>query len=396
MVEICPRGEAALLRGGPLGGETSPSAVERVDLSLPDTNRAILNILDDFGGERDRQAETLRAILNILDDFGGEKARLEETQRAVLNILDDSNAERSGQGDLHRALLNILEDFGGEKERLEATQRAILNILDDFEGEKHKVEEVNRELRREVAERDAAERALREKTEALGRSNAELEQFAYVASHDLQEPLRMVSSYVQLFEKRYGGHVDAQAEKYIRYAVDGAQRMQALIGGLLEYSRVGRHEDEAKPIQADVALDQALANLRPAIEESHAEIAREPLPSVVAHPTQLAQVFQNLVGNAIKFRKTGTPPRVHISSRREGVEHVFAVRDEGIGIDPQYTSRIFVIFQRLHTRAEYPGTGIGLSICKKVVQRHGGRIWVQSEPGAGATFYFTLPVQRER
>ncbi len=351
----------------------SPPAGERVDLSLPDTNRAILNILEDFGAERVRQSETLKAILNILEDFGDEKVRLEDTQRAVLNILDDSNDERA---------------------RLEATQRAILNILDDFEVEKRKVENVNQELRREVAERDAAERALREKTEALGRSNAELEQFAYVASHDLQEPLRMVSSYVQLFEKRYGGQVDAQAEKYIRYAVDGAQRMQALIGGLLEYSRVGRHEDEAKPIEADTALDQALANLRPSIAESRAEIVREPLPSVVAHPTQLAQVFQNLVGNAIKFRKPDAPPRVHVSARQERAEHVFAVRDEGIGIDPQYTDRIFVIFQRLHTRAEYPGTGIGLSVCKKVVERHGGRIWVRSEPGAGATFFFTLPAQR--
>jgi len=373
--------------------EASP-ATQGLDLSLPDVNRAILNILEDFGAERVWQGNTQKAVLNILDDFGSEKQRLEETQRAVLNILDDGSEERSRQGTMHRALLNILDDFSGEKERLEETQRAVLNILDDFEDEKRKVEAANADLRREVAERDAAERALREKTEALGRSNAELEQFAYVASHDLQEPLRMVSSYVQLFERKYGGQVDPQAEKYIRYAVDGAQRMQALIGGLLEYSRVGRHDDEPQPIDARVALEQALANLRPAIEESHAEIIRDRMPTVLAHPTQLAQVFQNLIANAIKFRKAGTPPRVHLSSRLDGGEHVFSVYDEGIGIDPQYADRIFVIFQRLHTRAEYPGTGIGLSICKKVVERHGGRIWVRSEPGAGATFYFTLPARR--
>src|SRR6266568_6855109 len=169
--------------------------------------------------------DTSRAILNILEDFGGERARQDETQRAILNILDDSGEERSRQGEMQRALLNILEDFGGEKDRLEATQRAILNILDDFEDEKSKVEAVNAELRREVADRAAAERALREKTDALALSNAELEQSAYVASHDLQEPLRMVSSYVQLFEKRYAGQVDSQAKKYIDYAVEGAKRM---------------------------------------------------------------------------------------------------------------------------------------------------------------------------
>ncbi len=335
-------------------------------------------------------ADTNRAILNILEDFGSEKVRLEQAQRAVLNILDDTTEDRLRQADMHRAVLNILEDFGREKERLEATQRAVLNILDDFEAEKNKVEAMNAELRREVAERAAAERALREKTEALSRSNAELEQFAYVASHDLQEPLRMVSSYVQLFEKRYGGQVDAQAEKYIRYAVEGAQRMQALIGGLLEYSRVGQREEATSAVEANAALEQALTNLRRAIDESGAKIAYAPLPAVMAHASQLTQVFQNLVSNALKFRKPGHSPRVEVSCRREDAFWVFSVSDQGIGIEPQYGDRIFVIFQRLHTRAEYPGTGIGLSICKKVVERHGGRIWMSSQPGKGTTFSFTL------
>jgi light-regulated signal transduction histidine kinase (bacteriophytochrome) len=335
--------------------------------------------------------DTNRAILNILEDFTAERGRIEDTQRAVLNILDDTGEERSRQGAMLRALLNILEDFGGEKGRLEETQRAILNILDDFEDEKRKVEAVNAELRREVSERAAAEQALREKTDALGRSNGELEQFAYVASHDLQEPLRMVSSYVQLFEKRYAGQVDPQAQKYINYAVEGAKRMQALIGGLLEFSRVGRVDEPFGSVDTGLALDHALLNLRSAIEESHATVTRDHLPTVTGNAGRLAQVFQNLIGNAIKFRRRDAATAIHVSAVAQRKEWLFAVRDNGIGIDPQYLERIFVIFQRLHTRAEYPGTGIGLSICKKVVERHGGRIWVESQPGAGATFQFTLP-----
>jgi len=348
---------------------SAPPDADR-EFSLPDTNRAILNILEDFGAER---------------------ARLEETQRAVLNILDDSGDERARQDAMLRALLNILEDFGGEKTRLEETQRAIINILDDFEGEKSKVESVNTELRREVSERAAAEQALREKTDALARSNAELEQFAYVASHDLQEPLRMVSSYMQLFEKRYAGHVDEQAQRYINYAVEGAKRMQALIGGLLEFSRVGRVDEPFGFVDTSAALDHALLNLRSAIDESRASVTRGPLPRVTGNAARLAQVFQNLVGNAIKFRKRDAAPSIHVSAEPRPKEWLFSVRDNGIGIDQQYLERIFVIFQRLHTRAEYPGTGIGLSICKKVIERHGGRVWVESRPGAGATFQFTLP-----
>jgi signal transduction histidine kinase len=369
----------------------APAANADREAGLTETNRAILNILEDFSAERSWQADTQRAILNIIEDGAAEKLRLEEMQRAVLNILDDGSEERSRQDTLHRALLNILDDFGGEKDRLEATQRAILNILEDFEDEKRKVEEVNAELRREVIDRSAAERALREKTDALARSNSELEQFAYVASHDLQEPLRMVSSYVQLFEKRYAGIVDAQAKKYVDYAVEGAKRMQALIGGLLEFSRVGRIDEPFASVDTGAALGQALLNLRSAIEEGHATVTHGPLPTVTGHAGRLAQVFQNLIGNALKFRRPDVAPAVHVSAVPGERDWVFAVRDNGIGIGGEYLDRIFVIFQRLHTRAEYPGTGIGLSICKKVIEHHGGRIWVESKPGGGATFHFTLP-----
>jgi light-regulated signal transduction histidine kinase (bacteriophytochrome) len=201
----------------------------------------------------------------------------------------------------------------------------------------------------------------------------------------------MVSSYMQLFEKRFVGQVDPQAKKYIDYAVEGAKRMQALIGGLLEFSRVGRIDEPFGPVNTEAALDQALLNLRSAIDENGAVVTHDPLPIVTGNSGRLAQVFQNLVGNAIKFRRPDQPPSIHVSAVPRGNEWLLAVKDNGIGIEAQYVDRIFVIFQRLHTRSKYPGTGIGLSICKKVIERHGGRIWVESQPGAGATFLFTLP-----
>ena len=224
----------------------------------------------------------------------------------------------------------------------------------------------------------------------LGRSNADLQQFAYVASHDLQEPLRMVGSYTQLIAKRYRGKLDADADEFIGYAVDGATRMQKLIQDLLTYSRLSTTAREFEPAPMGAVLNCALDNMVNAVKESHAVITHDRLPTVRGDAQQLAHVFQNLLSNAIKF-SGNAPPRIHISARREGEEWRFSVRDEGIGIDPQYAGRIFVIFQRLHTRAAYPGTGIGLAIWKKIIERHGGRIWVESGLGKGATFWFSIP-----
>ncbi len=230
---------------------------------------------------------------------------------------------------------------------------------------------------------------INEKGLALARSNADLEQFAYVASHDLQEPLRMVSSYVQLLATRYQGQLDPRADKYIHYAVEGATRMQALIAGLLEYSRLGQQARRER-VETSGVLQFVLANLKSSLEDSRAVVTCDFLPPVVGDFRQLVQLFQNLLSNALKFRRQGEIPRVHVSGARDGPACLFQVRDNGIGMDNKYIDRIFVIFQRLHTRAEYPGTGIGLSVCKKIVEKHGGRIWVESELGKGSTFFFTL------
>lgn len=239
-----------------------------------------------------------------------------------------------------------------------------------------------------------AEIALRKAMTELERSNRELEQFAYIASHDLQEPLRMVSSYMQLISREYGGKLGAEADEYIGFAVEGAVRMQTMINDLLTYSRIETRGRPFEPANCEDVLRSALDNLKMAMEESGAIISHDPLPTIPCDSSQLAQLFQNLVGNAIKFRGE-EPPRIHVSAVKRELDWLFSVRDNGIGIDPRFRERIFLVFQRLHTRRKYPGTGIGLSICKRVVVRHGGEIWVESEPGKGSIFYFTIPDARE-
>ena len=243
---------------------------------------------------------------------------------------------------------------------------------------------------RDITTRKKAEAHLLLKVEELNRSNEELGQFAYVASHDLQEPLRMVASYTQLLSRRYKGKLDADADEFIAFAVDGANRMRRLIQDLLAYSRVGTKGKELIETSSEEALEQALINLRGAIEESGALVTHEPLPAVLADETQLIQLLQNLVGNAIKYQSPGVP-RVHICAARNGEKKwIFSVQDNGLGIDSQYFERIFGMFQRLHKREEFAGTGIGLAICKKIVERHGGNISVDSQPGQGSTFRFAL------
>jgi signal transduction histidine kinase len=246
---------------------------------------------------------------------------------------------------------------------------------------------------------ESVRRAIREKRlrqdhkrsqEELGRSNRDLEQFAYVASHDLQEPLRMVATYTQLLAERYRGKLDAEADKYIHYAVDGALRMQKLVQDLLAFSRVGRQGMAVASIDCNDVLQIGLKNLEAAIQESGAIVQHAQLPLLMADSSQLIQVFQNLIGNAIKFHGSSSPV-IHVSAQPEGKEWVFSVADNGIGIAAEHMESVFVIFQRLHGREEYSGNGIGLSICKKIIEQHGGRIWIESELGHGSTFKFTLP-----
>ncbi len=242
----------------------------------------------------------------------------------------------------------------------------------------------------EIVERKQAEEELRRLTEELKSSNADLEQFAYAASHDLQEPLRVVAGFVSLLEKRYREKLDDKAREFIDYAVDGTKRMQLLIKDLLAYSQVGTRRKTFEPTNCSVALEQAIYNLHKAVEESGAEVTYDLLPIVSGDSSQLTRLFQNLIGNAIKYHGKDKP-EIHISAQRKGDEWVFSVQDNGIGIESQYFEKIFDVFRRLHTREEYDGTGIGLAICKKIVERHGGKISVESAPGKGSTFYFTVP-----
>jgi PAS domain S-box-containing protein len=242
----------------------------------------------------------------------------------------------------------------------------------------------------DITERKHAEAALRQAHEELKRSNAELAQFAYVASHDLQEPLRMVSSYTQLLVRRYGDKLDGNAQEFMAYIVDGAARMKQLIEDLLAYSRVGTRSKEFHRVAVEAPLCRAINNLRASVEEAGASITYDALPTVEGDELQLSQLFQNLIGNALKFRSASVP-RIHVFAKEAGHEWEFAVQDNGLGIEPAYFERIFMVFQRLHNKGEYPGTGIGLAICKKVVERHGGRIWVESQLGEGSSFRFTLP-----
>jgi light-regulated signal transduction histidine kinase (bacteriophytochrome) len=244
---------------------------------------------------------------------------------------------------------------------------------------------------RDITERIRMERDLRKALDDLQRSNKDLEQFVYVASHDMQEPLRMISSYTQLLGKRYKGKLDSDADEFIGFAVDGASRMQKMINDLLIFSRVTPRGKDFEPVDLEKVLSDAIDNLKIAIEENKATITHDPLPKVMADEPQMVRLLQNIIGNAIKFHGQ-EPPIIHVGAKEEMEEWAISVKDNGIGIDKKFFDHLFIVFQRLHTRDQYPGTGIGLAVCKKTVERHGGRIWVESEgEGKGSAFTFTLP-----
>ncbi len=324
------------------------SEIESQLKSLEKTQRPILNTLEDTEDEKNLLGNTQKAVMNILEDFTYEKKFLEHTQSAVLNILDD---------------------YSEEKKLAEDTQKAVINILEDYSIEKASVEKMNIKLTS---------------------SNKEIEQFAYIASHDLQEPLRTISNYVGLFLKKYKGKLDKDADQYLDFISGATGRMQSLIRDLLDYSRIEKDENKTA-IDCNMLLKDILKYMAISITESKVEVYSEQLPVINGYLSGLESLFQNLISNAIKFRKKDTNPIIHISAQAKDKEWLFAIKDNGIGIDKIYYAKLFIIFQKLHNKEEYAGTGIGLAHCKKIVELHGGRIWVESELEKGSTFYFTIP-----
>jgi PAS domain S-box-containing protein len=328
----------------------------------------------EFGYSRDELIG--QKVKNIIPEGFAERIIADGTRSAA-----DALAQQIGMG---------IELSGRRKDGGEFPIEIMLSPLESSEGT------LVTAAIRDITVRKQSEQHLAKTVRELKRSNDELQQFAYVSSHDLQEPLRMVSSYTQLLAKRYKGRLDSDADEFIAFAVDGCDRMQGLIQDLLTYSRAGNKKKALHEISGEDSLKVALTNLRVAIEQSGAVVTYDSLPAVTTDGPQLTQVFQNLVGNAIKYRGHEVP-EVHVSATKNGSdEWIFSVQDNGLGIDPQYFDRIFILFQRLHGRDEFEGTGLGLAICKKILERLGGRIWVESQPEKGSTFYFTLPEMKEK
>lgn len=316
------------------------------------------------------------------------------TLRPDVALLDLSLPDAQGQEALTR-LRNELPDLpivvlSSTEDEAAALEAVRLGAQDYLVKGKVTTGQSLRRILRYAVERAGLQAELARKNAELARSNAELEQFAFVASHDLQAPLSLVAMSLTLLQRYFQDHLDDKASRIITRALDGTRRMSALIDGLLTYARVGSRAKPFAPVQAEEALGAALANLKDSLEANHALVTHGPLPTVMADDVQLIQVFQNLVSNAAKFHG-GEGPLIHVSARQDGVNWIFSVRDNGIGIPADKIERIFVIFERLHSEDQYAGTGIGLAACKKIVERHGGRIWVESAVGVGSTFYFTLP-----
>ncbi|MFC8536493.1 CHASE3 domain-containing protein [Streptomyces sp. NPDC057249] len=359
-----------------------------------------------------RTAESKAAFDELRQLYGTQQAHLDAARDRVRGQLDDARHTRDRvlaallivfalcvialsvllQRTVGRPLNALAEASRRVRSSTFRRQRIEVRGPADVRAVAAAVEEMRGRL---VAELDAVqerEDVLAQQTVELRRSNSELEQFAYVASHDLQEPLRKVASFCQLLDKRYGNELDGRGKQYIDFAVDGAKRMQVLINDLLTFSRVGRVHDSWTPVELDRSLDRALTNLAMVIEESGTEVVREnPLPSVTGDPTTLAMIWQNLIGNAVKFRRPDEPCVITVGCERDGDDWHFTVADNGIGIAPEFAEKVFVIFQRLHGRDEYDGTGIGLALCRKIIEFHGGRIWLDPDSRQGARVHFSLP-----
>ena len=355
---------------------------------LVESQRAMVNILEDATGEKTLLEETQRAVLNILDDASQEKTLLEETQRAVLNILDDASQEKTLMEDMQKAVLNILEDFTGEKERLEDSQRAVLNILEDFDVEREKTEAANRELRE-------AFESLRKAKEAADAANRELEAFSYSVSHDLRAPLRSIDGFSLALLEDYTNLLDDQGQDYLQRVRSATQKMAQLIDDLLKLSRLTRGELNLVPVDLSALARGVAAELQKSQPERRVTFRIVPGLTDSADPNMLKVVIENLLGNAWKF--TGKTEEATIEFGAAEVEGTpaFFVRDNGAGFDMTYADKLFGTFQRLHQDRDFPGTGIGLSLVKRIILRHGGRVWAEGEVGRGATFWFSLHAAEE-
>ncbi len=366
---------------------------------------------------REEQRELLRQVLDINPNYifvRNREGNFTLVNRATAAVYGMTEQEMIGKNlrELHPDLAEAEKFLRGDQQVMDTLQELLIpeEKVTYRSGEKHWHRIVKRPIvdkegaanqvlvvTMDITARREAEDALRQKTEELTRTAADLQSFAYIISHDLQEPLRMITCFLNLLKEQLEGHFDAEAEEYIYYAIDGAERMKSMIDGILAYSRVETRGKELTPTASEVVLERVLRSLKFMIAEGNAEVTYDPLPTVRADAVQLTQLFQNLISNAIKFRKEDELPQVHIAAipigAGEASEWRFSVRDNGIGIDAKQADRVFIMFQRLHTAEEYEGSGIGLAICKRIVERHGGKIWVESQPGEGATFYFTLPAE---
>lgn len=354
------------------------------------TQKGVINILEDFTNEKSALEKTQRAVLNILDDYTVEKKLAEDTQKGIINILDDYSMEKKLSENTQKGVINILEDFIQEKNELAVTQRAVLNILDDYSYEKKTAEDTQKAVINILEDYTMEKARMETMNIELTGLNKEAEQFVYIASHDLQEPLRTVVNYIGLLHKKHKKDLDKNVVFYLDTINNATSRMQRLIKDLLEYSRVGRDKTKVA-VDCNLLMEEVVNDIFQAIQESRAEIHYGLLPVVSGYYSGLKSLFQNLLSNAIKFRKSGTHPIIKINVEPTTKEYIFSIRDNGIGIEKAYYDKLFIIFQRLHQPDEYPGTGIGLAQSKKIVEMHGGKIWVESEPGKGSTFYFTIP-----
>jgi signal transduction histidine kinase len=321
----------------------------------------------------------------------GEELAIDTLKRGATDYVLKQRLSRLGPA-IRRALEEAKEHL--ERRKAEEEVKKYQEHLEEMVKERTaQLRTTNERLQQEIADRKETEEELKKISDELARSNADLQHFAYAVSHDLQEPLRVIEGFIKLLEKRYQNKLDAKAKEFIGYTIEGVQRMRALISDLLEYSRVGTSGIDIKLTDFSEAVERAVFNLKTAVEETGAMIIYDPLPTVGADAIQMSRLFQNLIGNALKFRGKEAP-NIRISAERNENGWIFSVQDNGMGIDRPDLERIFAVFQRLHTREEYPGTGIGLAICKRIVERHGGKIWVRSEKGKGSTFCFTIPETR--